>query len=94
MMKNAKSFFKFAETWYVDTLCEVVIFVFPGCCRTKLLWVNMPRGANCPTAKEVKFQDLKIGLKFHESFKESFIKFHKVSVSFTKFQEKLSNKNY
>ena len=38
---------------------------------------------------EQKFQDLKIGLKFHESFKQSFIKFHKVSASFTKFQYKI-----
>ena len=37
--------------------------------------------------KEVKFQGMKNGLKFHETFKQSFLKFHKVSASFTKFQQ-------
>ena len=42
----------------------------------------------------MKLQDMKNGLKFHESFTESFIEFHKVSASFTKFQEKLEYKTY
>ena len=33
------SFFDFAETWYADTSCQVNIFVFPDCRRTKLIWV-------------------------------------------------------
>ena len=39
-------------------------------------------------SKEMKIQELKNGLKFYETFKESFKKFHKVSASFTKFQQK------
>ena len=44
------------------------------------------KGTERLASKDEKFQDFKNGLKFLESFKESFTKFQKVSQCFTKFQ--------
>ena len=57
MMNDPKSFFNFAETWYSDTLCQVNIFVFPGCRQTKWLWVNEGRLALPRSAKFIVNED-------------------------------------